>query len=88
MAVISEMPAKQKCTKGELTAAILQKAKVSGICSDLAELIIYGPTWRPNSNWDFGIRSKFPLADVRDECRIELNKIAGELQARFDLIDK
>jgi hypothetical protein len=86
--ISSEAPAKPKRTKEQLTAAILKKAKASGVFEDIGEVIIYGPAWRPNANWDFGIRSKCTRSLFRDECCIELTKIADELQAQFDLGDE
>lgn len=77
---------KPKRTKQQLQVLLAERAKASGVCTDLGDVIVYGPVLRPhNVNWDFGVSSNRPPNTIGDNCRTEINKIAGELQAKFDL---
>jgi hypothetical protein len=49
--------AKEKRTKGQLVAMVLQEAKATGKCSDLQSIFVIGPIDRGYANWDIGISS-------------------------------
>jgi hypothetical protein len=71
---------KETKSKSDLATIMMANAQSSGKCGDLETITVLGPLDRPYHNWDFGT---FPF--VGDECRIELQLIAGKLQQQYDV---
>jgi uncharacterized NAD(P)/FAD-binding protein YdhS len=73
---------KELKSKSDLSALMLERARSSGKCNELEDVIVVGPVTRPYTNWDFGTQ---PFVK-EDACRIELQIIAADLQQKYDLV--
>ena len=71
-------------TRSELARLLLNEARQSGKCADLADVFITGPHSERLINWGFGT-APTGRATVSVECGIELQAIASRLQRDFDL---
>jgi hypothetical protein len=73
-------------TRAELATLLLNKARGSGKCRDLASVFITGPFPDRTITWGFGTQP-VGRALVSGECGSELQAIASRLQAEFDLTE-
>ena len=71
-------------TRAELAKLLLNEARQSGKCADLADVFITGPHPERSVTWGFGT-APTGRATVSPECGTELRAIAGRLQSEFDL---
>jgi hypothetical protein len=73
---------KELKTEGELHQTMLAAAREHEECRELKDLI-FGPTLRPDANWDFGIAGKNNQVSVA--CYSRLEQIAKDIQANTNL---
>ena len=71
-------------TRAELAKLLLNEARQSGKCTDLADVFITGPHPERSITWGFGT-APTGRAVVSSECGGELQAIARRLQMEFDL---
>jgi hypothetical protein len=71
-------------TRAELARLLLNEARQSGKCADLADVFITGPHPERSVTWGFGT-APTGRSTVSSDCTIELQAIAGRLQSEFDL---
>jgi hypothetical protein len=70
-------------SRGELQELVLQEARKSGKCADLAGIVVTGPFPSREFNWDI-LRS--PRAALgSDDCLKEIEGIVRRLQPLFEL---
>jgi hypothetical protein len=75
--------AKEFKTRGELQKLVLEEARNSGKCPDLAEVVITGPFPSRELTWDIMRRPR--AATVSVDCATEIDNIVRRLQMRFEL---
>jgi hypothetical protein len=71
-------------TRAELARLLLNEARQSGKCANLADVFITGPHPERSITWGFGT-APTGRATISPECGVELQAIASRLQAEFDL---
>ena len=71
-------------TRSELARLLLNEARQSGKCPNLADVFITGPHPERSVTWGFGTMPT-GSSTVSLACGIELQAIAARLQTEFDL---
>jgi hypothetical protein len=71
-------------TRAELARLLLNEARQSGKCADLADVFITGPHPERSVTWGFGT-APTPRSTISLDCAVELQAIASRLQSEFDL---
>jgi hypothetical protein len=72
-------------TRAQLAKLLLNEARQSGKCIDLADVFITGPHPERSITWGFGT-APTGRSTVSTDCGIELQAIASRLQREFDLL--